>query len=78
MNETMFMTPKFESDILVNEVTWPKLAHQYLVTFVEVKKSGDLTRLKPKECIRLIRCLQGDGGVMFGAVAMIVIIESDA
>jgi len=35
------MTPKFENDILVNEVTWPKLTHQYLIIFVEVKKSGE-------------------------------------
>jgi hypothetical protein len=38
VNEIMFMTPKFEGDLLVNETTWFELAHQYLVTFVEVKK----------------------------------------
>jgi hypothetical protein len=25
--------------LLVNEVTWPEFAHQYLVIFIEVKKS---------------------------------------
>jgi hypothetical protein len=38
VNETMFMTPKFEGDLLVNETTWFELAHQYLVIFVEVKR----------------------------------------
>jgi hypothetical protein len=38
MNETMFMTPKFEGDLFVNEVTWFELAYQYLVILVEVKK----------------------------------------
>jgi hypothetical protein len=38
VNETMFMTPEFEGDLLVNEVTWFELVHQYLVTFIEVKK----------------------------------------
>jgi len=38
VNEAMFMTPKFEGHLFVNEVTWFELAHQYLVTLVEVKK----------------------------------------
>ncbi len=49
----------------------------YLVTFVEVKKSGNLTRLRPKECKRFIRCLQRDDNVLFGTVVTIVDIESD-
>ncbi len=61
----------------MNEVTWFELAHQYLVTLVEVKKSGDLTELKPEECIRLIRCLQGDDNALFGAVVMVVAMEND-
>ncbi len=27
VDETMLMTPKFEGDLLVNEVTWFELAH---------------------------------------------------
>jgi hypothetical protein len=38
VNEAMFMTPEFEGDLFVNEVTWFELACQYLVIFVEVKK----------------------------------------
>jgi hypothetical protein len=38
VNETMLMTPKFEGDLFVNEATWFELAHQYLVTLVELKK----------------------------------------
>jgi hypothetical protein len=38
VNETMLMTLEFEGDLPMNEVTWFELAHQYLVTLVEVKK----------------------------------------
>ncbi len=58
----------------MNEVTWLELAYRYLVTLIEVKKSGDPSGLRPKEHKRLVRCLQGDGGVVFGAV---IAIESD-
>jgi hypothetical protein len=69
---------EFGGDLPVNEVTWPELAHWYLVTFIEVKKSGDPSGLRPKEHKTLVRCLQGDGGVLFGAAAIIVAVESDA
>jgi hypothetical protein len=42
VNETMLMTPGFEGDIFVNEVTWFELACQYLVILVEVKKMATL------------------------------------
>jgi hypothetical protein len=67
VNETMLMTLEFEGDLYVNEVTWFELTHQYLVTLVEVKKSGVLTGLRLEERMRLIGCLPGDGGVLFGA-----------
>lgn len=63
--------------LLVNEVTWPEFAHQYLVIFIEVKKSWDLSGLRLEECRRFIRCLQRDVGVLFG-VAIIIIVKSDA
>jgi hypothetical protein len=62
----------------MNEVTWPELTHWYLVTLIEVKKSGNPSRLRPKEHKRLVRCLQGDGGVLFGAAAIVVAGESNA
>jgi hypothetical protein len=61
----------------MNEATWPELVHQYVVTFIEVLKNGDPSGLRPKECKRLIRCLQGDGGVLFGASITIVVVEND-
>jgi hypothetical protein len=50
VNEIMLMTPEFEGDLPLNEVTWLELAHQYLVTLVGVKKGSDFIRLRPKEC----------------------------
>ncbi len=61
----------------MNEVTWPRFVHQYLVILIEVKKNGNFSGLRPKECKRFIGCLQRNGGVMFG-VAIIIVVESDA
>ncbi len=61
----------------MNKVMCLELAHQYLVTFIEVLKSGNPSGLRLEEHKRLIRCLQGDGGVLFGAVAIVFVIESD-
>jgi len=63
--------------LLVNKVTWPEFAHQYLVIFIEIKKSGDLSGLTLEECKRFIRCLQRDGGVLFGIV-IIIVVKGDA
>jgi hypothetical protein len=60
----------------VNEVTWPKFVRRYLVILIEILKSGNFNGLKPKECKRLIKCLQRDGGVLFGST-IIVVVESD-
>jgi hypothetical protein len=46
-------------------------------TLFDVKKSGDPSGFRPKESKRLLRCLQGDGGVLFGAATAVVAIESD-
>jgi hypothetical protein len=67
---------EFGGDLPVNEVTWPELAHQYLVTFMQ-GKSGNPSGLRPEERKRFIRCLQRDGGVLFGAAATVAV-ESDA
>ncbi len=69
---------EFGGDLPVNELTWPELAHQYLIAFIQGKKSGNPSGLRPEERKRFIRCLQRDGGVLFGAAATIVAVESDA
>jgi hypothetical protein len=69
---------EFGGDLPVNEVAWPELAHQYLVFLIQVKKSGNPSGLRPEERKRFIRCLQRDGGVLFGAAATVVAVESDA
>jgi hypothetical protein len=44
-NEIMLMTPKFEGDLFVNEVTWFELAHQYLVTLTYERSMVDLVKI---------------------------------
>jgi hypothetical protein len=68
---------QFGGDFLVNEVTWPELVHQYLITLIEVKKSGNHNGLRLEERMRLIGCLQGDGGVLVGAIDTVVVVEND-
>lgn len=72
------VVPEFPDDVPINVVTWPELVRRYLITLVEVEHSGDLTDLKQDERRRLIRCLQGDGGVLCGALFTVVGVESDA
>jgi hypothetical protein len=38
VNEIMPMTPKFEGDLLLNEVTWSKLAHHIWSFLLRLKK----------------------------------------
>jgi hypothetical protein len=70
--------PDFPSELPINEVTWPELVRRYLMTLIEVEKFGDLTDLRPEERKWLMRCLQGDGGVLCGALFTVVGVESDA
>lgn len=70
--------PEFPSELPINEVTWPELVRRYLMTLIEVEKFGDLTDLRPEERKWLMRCLQGDGGVLCGALFTVVGVESDA
>jgi hypothetical protein len=65
VNEIMLMTPEFEGDLPMNEVTWFELVHYTWSFFLRLKKNGNLTRLKPKEHKRLIKCLQGDNNMLF-------------
>ncbi|KAJ3679082.1 hypothetical protein LUZ60_017093 [Juncus effusus] len=58
-----------------NALTWPELARRYALAVVSF---GDLTDLSCSEGVKIFRCLQGDGGVVFGAASGIAGIESDA
>jgi hypothetical protein len=66
VNETMPMTPKFEGDLPMNEVTWFELVHHTWSLFLKFKKRSDnLIISKPKEHKRLIKCLRGDKDMLF-------------
>jgi hypothetical protein len=72
------LPPEFGDDLPMNPITWPELAHRYIVALLDVKKQGDLTELAPEERKKIVRFFEGDGGVMGGAVEGIVGVESDA
>lgn len=72
------LPPEFGDDLPMNPITWPELAHRYLVALLDVKKQSDLTEVSPEERKKLVRFFEGDGGVMGGAVEGIVGVESDA
>ncbi|KAG0606831.1 hypothetical protein M758_9G171400 [Ceratodon purpureus] len=72
------LPPEFGDDLPMNAITWPEVAHRYLVAILDVKKQGEITELALEERRKLVRYFEGDGGVMGGAVEGIVGVESDA
>ena len=72
------LPPEFGDDLPMNAMTWPEVAHRYLVAILDVKKQGEITELVPEERKKIVRYFEGDGGVMGGAVEGIVGVESDA
>lgn len=72
------LPPDFGDDLPMNVITWPELAHRYLLALIEVKKQGEVADLHPDERKKLVRFFEGDGGVLGGAVEGIVGVESDA
>jgi hypothetical protein len=78
VNETMPMTLEFEGDLPMNEVTWFELVHHTWSLLLKLKKSGNLTGLRPKEHRRLIKCLQEHNDMLFQTATAIIAVESDA
>lgn len=62
----------------VNEVTWPELARRYILAVSTLDMCGDLGEMSSRDAANILRCIQGDGGVLCGALDGVVGMEADA
>jgi hypothetical protein len=72
------MTPEFEGDLHVNEGTWFELCSSIFSHSCWGLKKWWFYWIEIKGVHKAHTCFQGDGGVMFGAIATVVAVESDA
>ncbi|ERN05905.1 methyl-CpG-binding domain-containing protein 9 isoform X1 [Amborella trichopoda] len=70
---------KARMDLLpINELTWPELAHRYILAVSAMDSSHDSGEISIREAVKLLRCLQGDGGVLCGSLSGVAGMEADA
>lgn len=62
----------------VNELTWPELARRYILAVSTLDMCGDLGEMSCRDAAKILRCIQGDGGVLCGALDGVVGMEADA
>ncbi|XP_021866769.2 methyl-CpG-binding domain-containing protein 9 isoform X2 [Spinacia oleracea] len=62
----------------INDLTWPELARRYILAAMSMDGNLDSTENGIRECGRVFRCLQGDGGVLCGSLVGVAGIEADA
>ncbi|KAL2897053.1 Methyl-CpG-binding domain-containing protein 9 [Bienertia sinuspersici] len=62
----------------INELTWPELARRYILAVLSMDGNPDCAETGIRECGKVFRCLQGDGGVLCGSLVGVVGIEADA
>ncbi|KAJ4799054.1 methyl-CPG-binding domain 9 [Rhynchospora pubera] len=66
-------------DILtLNELTWPELARRYALAVAKLGASVDLSDTSCSDGVKVFRALQGDGGMLFGAISGVSGIKADA
>ncbi|XP_044479074.1 methyl-CpG-binding domain-containing protein 9-like [Mangifera indica] len=62
----------------INEMTWPELAHRYILAFLSMDGVFDSVDITARESCKVFHCLQGDGGVLGGSLTGVVGMEADA
>ncbi|CAM8935126.1 unnamed protein product [Rhodiola kirilowii] len=62
----------------VNEFTWPEVARRYILAVIAMDGNTDSIEISNGESGKLFRCLQGDGGVLYGSLTGIAGMEGDA
>lgn len=62
----------------INEVTWPEVARRYIISLSRISKIGENAEYRREECMKILRCIQGDGGVLCGALDGVAGMEIDA
>ncbi|KAK3152374.1 hypothetical protein QOZ80_2BG0158090 [Eleusine coracana subsp. coracana] len=73
------ITKELKVDMLTaNKLTWPELARRYIIAVSSTNGCMDFSDVSSREGVKLFRCLQGDGGILCGAVPGVVGMEQDA
>ncbi|XP_062106830.1 methyl-CpG-binding domain-containing protein 9 isoform X2 [Humulus lupulus] len=62
----------------INELTWPELAHRYILAVLSMDGNLDSAEITARESGKVFRCLQGDGGVLCGSLTGVAGMEADA
>ncbi|KXG29684.1 methyl-CpG-binding domain-containing protein 9 isoform X2 [Sorghum bicolor] len=77
--DTDTLARELKIDMLTaNNLTWPELARRYILAVSSMSGCMDLSDISSREGVKLFRCLQGDGGVLCGALPGVVGMEKDA
>ncbi|KAL5207727.1 hypothetical protein ABZP36_032162 [Zizania latifolia] len=77
--ENLISAKEFKFDMLTaNKLTWPELARRYILAVSSISGCMDLSDISSREGVKLFRCLQGDGGILCGALPGVVGMEKDA
>ncbi|CAM0946371.1 unnamed protein product [Alopecurus aequalis] len=77
--ESLISTKELNFDMLTaNELTWPELARRYILAVSSIRGCMDLSDISSREGVKLFRCLQGDGGILCGALPGVAGMEKDA
>ncbi|CAM6123295.1 unnamed protein product [Calypogeia fissa] len=70
---------KLSESFSVNEWTWPEIARRYMISVSSFAKIGEVAEdNNTEECLKILRCIQGDGGVLCGALDGVAGMEVDA
>ncbi|KAJ8749958.1 hypothetical protein K2173_013873 [Erythroxylum novogranatense] len=62
----------------INDLTWQELARRYMLAVLSMDCNTDSSEITARESGKVFRCLQGDGGVLCGALTGVAGMEADA
>ncbi|MCO5559923.1 hypothetical protein L7F22_013527 [Adiantum nelumboides] len=62
----------------LNDLTWPEVARRYVIGLLTLITCGENLEISVQERRKILRCIQGDGGVLCGALDGVAAIEADA
>ncbi|WCJ38411.1 methyl-CPG-binding domain 9 [Euphorbia peplus] len=62
----------------VNELTWPELVRRYFLIIASMESNFDFPEITSRESCKVFRGLQGDGGVLYGPLPGVAVLEADA
>ncbi|WOK95214.1 methyl-CpG-binding domain-containing protein 9 [Canna indica] len=67
-----------KTDIPANELSWPDMARRYLLAVLSMNFVMDSPDIFSRDGLKLVRCLQGDGGVLCGSLSGVAGMEADS